>query len=468
MSLVRNEFVGNRTGLSDETIAQLREEISGVVITPDDFDYENVRIGLSREVVRHPALIVRAVDAYDVSRVVTLANETEMELAIRSGGHSLSGLSTLDGGIVLDLSQMKGMTFDLEQRTVWAESGLTAGEYTERSAEYGLVTGFGDTASVGIGGLATGGGIGYLVRKYGLTVDNMLAVEIVTADGEIRHVDAENHPDLFWAIRGGGSNFGVVTRFKFRLYEVDTIIGGMLVLPATPEVIGGFLAEAEAAPEELSTILSVMTAPPMPFLPEAYHGQIVALAMMVYTGEEEDGFRAIAPFRNLAEPIVDMIRPMPYPEIYWPDDPNFRPVTALRSKFIDQIDQDALHATIEHLHASDAMMRIAEFRVLGGAMSRVPVEATAFAHRSRRIMASFITQFENRAEFATHDAWVVAGINELEDRGAVYVNFVGDEGEARVREAYPNQTRERLAKIKAKYDPTNLFNHNQNIVPKFN
>ncbi len=399
--------------------------------------------------------------------MVSLARETGMELAIRSGGHSLLGHSTSEGGIVLDLSLMKGLDIDADERTAWAEAGLTAGEYSLAAAKYGLATGFGDTASVGLGGLTTGGGIGFLVRKYGLTIDNLLAARVVTADGQIRHVDAETHPDLFWAIRGGGSNFGVVTHFKYRLYDVDTVVGGMLILPANAKVMAAFAAEAEAAPEELSTIVYNMPAPPMPFIPEEVHGQVVTLAMMVYTGDVEEGLRVVAPFRELAEPIVDMIGPMPYPEIYWPEEPDFRPVTALRSKFIDRMDERTAQIMLDHLQTSNADIRIAEFRVLGGAMARVPAEATAFAHRSSRIMASFIVQFENRQEAAIHHAWVnAAGADLDQGEGYVYVNFASDEGEAGLHAAYPLATLERLAVVKAKYDPTNLFRHNHNIAPK--
>jgi hypothetical protein len=240
----------------------------------------------------------------------------------------------------------------------------------------------------------------------------------------------------------------------------------MLILPATANVIAAFAAVAEAAPEELSTIVSLMPAPPMPFIPEKYHGQVVTLAMLVYTGDVEEGLRAVAPFRELAEPIVDTIGPMPYPEVYWPDDPNFHPVTALRSKFIDRIDERTAQIMLNHLHASTASVRIAEFRVLGGAMARVPAEATAFAHRSSRIMASFIVQYEDREEAAVHNAWVNTAAAELDQgEGAVYVNFA-DNGTGRLQDAYPKATLERLAAIKATYDPTNLFRRNHNVVPK--
>ena len=219
-------------------------------------------------------------NASDVSRVVSVANETGVELAVRSGGHSTAGHSVTEGGIVLDIRDMRALDIDVQSRTAWAETGLTAGAYTTAAAAHGLATGFGDTGSVGIGGLTLGGGIGFLVRKYGLTIDDVLAAEVVTSDGQLLRADAETHPALFWAIRGGGGNFGVATRFRFRLHEVDTIVGGLLFLPATASVIDGFMAEAANAPEELSTIANVMPAPPMPFLPEETHGRLVIFAML--------------------------------------------------------------------------------------------------------------------------------------------------------------------------------------------
>jgi FAD/FMN-containing dehydrogenase len=458
-------FAAYKPVAQNVSISRLRADLVGRVITPNDPDYDTINASLSMEYVRRPAVIVRPADEIDIAHVVTVARETGMELAIRGGGHSLAGFSTSDGGIVLDLSQMKGFYINEEERTVWAEAGLTAGEYTAEAAKYGLATGFGDTASVGIGGLTTGGGIGYLVRKYGLTIDNLLAAEVVTADGEIRHVDAETHPDLFWAIRGGGGNFGVVTRFQLKLHPVDTIIGGPLVLPATPEVITAYIDLAQAAPDELSSIVSIMPALPLPFIPEEYHGQVVLMAMMAYVGDPANSEAVYAPFRALAEPIADMIGPMPYPQIYHPEDPNFHPIASLRSMFIDAIDAQQAQIMVDQVTASSAMMPFAEFRVLGGAMARVPADATVFAHRSARIMMSFIAVYENRDERDAHDAWAKdAAAAFYQGESGVYVNFVGNEGQARVRDAY-SQNWERLASIKAQYDPTNFFHKNHNIAP---
>jgi FAD/FMN-containing dehydrogenase len=457
----------NSLAQGDSSISALRAGLKGRIILPEDAAYDQVRAVFYGGYDRRPALIVRPVDAADVAAVIALAREQELELAVRSGGHSNAGHSVSEGGLVLDLADMRSLEIDPEARTAWAEAGLTAGEYTQAAAAYGLATGFGDTGSVGIGGLTLGGGVGYLVRKYGLTIDDLLAAEVVTADGQTLQVDAKTHPGLFWAIRGGGGNFGVVTRFKFRLHEVGTVVGGMLLLPATPEVIAGFIAEAEAAPDELSAIANVMPAPPMPFLPPEQHGKLVVLAMLVYAGAVEAGERALAPFRALSEPIADMLRPMPYPEIYPPEEEGYHPTAIGHTMFVDRIDREAAGTIIEHLQASNASVRVAQLRVLGGAMARVPAEATAFAHRQSRIMVNLAAFYAGPEDRVVRQAWVddFAAALHQGDSGA-YVNFLSEEGEGRVRAAYPGSTWDRLRAIKARYDPTNLFRLNQNIPPE--
>jgi FAD/FMN-containing dehydrogenase len=448
------------------SIQALRDVIKGRVIAPGDDDYDDARAVMSGEFDRRPAVIVRVADATDVATVVAIARQSALELAIRSGGHSGAGHSTTDGGIVLDLRDMTGIEIDVDGRTAWADAGLAAIEVTEAVGAHDLAIGFGDTGSVGIGGITLGGGIGYLVRRFGLTIDSLLAAEIVTADGELLLVDAESHPDLFWAIRGGGGNFGVVTRFRFQLHELPSVVGGMLILPASPDTIAGFIAAADAAPDRLSTIANVMPCPPMPFVPEEHHGRLVVMALMTFAGANPEGDRILAPFRALATPIVDMLRPMSYAEMFPPDDPSYHPTAVQRTMFMESIDRTVAETIVSHLEASDASMRVAQLRVLGGAMARVPADATAFAHRASRIMVSVAAFYEGPEDKPVRQAWVEALSAALQqgDHGA-YVNFLLDEGEARIRAAYPGETWDRLVAIKARYDPDNLFRLNQNIPP---
>jgi hypothetical protein len=448
------------------SMSELRATVAGRVITPDDDAYESARQVVNGAIDRRPAVIVRVTGPDDVARVIDVAKRTGLPLAVRSGGHSGAGHSAVDGGIVLDVRDMRRLEIDPHGRTAWAETGLTAGEVSTGAAEHGLVIGFGDTGSVGIGGITLGGGVGYLVRKHGLTIDSLLAAEIVTADGELRRVDAGHDDDLFWAIRGGGGNFGVATRFLFRLHELPSIVGGMLILPATPETIAGFIAACEAAPEELSAIGNVMNCPPMPFVPEEHHGRLVIMAVLAYAGPTEPGERAIAPFRALAEPIADQVREMPYPELFPPEDESYRPTAVAHTGFMDRIDLPVAETILAYLEESDASLRAAQLRVLGGEMARVPADATAFAHRSRRIMINLAAFYEGEQDRVERQAWLDRFAAALrQGDSAAYVNFLVDEGEARVRDAYPGPTWERLAAIKARYDPTNLFRLNHNIPP---
>jgi FAD/FMN-containing dehydrogenase len=448
------------------TNSNFQAVIKGQVITPEDGGYDGARTVFYGGIDRHPAMIVRAVDAKDVMQTITLACETGLPLAVRSGGHSPAGHSVCEGGIVLDLGGMKKLQIDAETRTAWVETGFRAGEYTTAADAYGLATPFGDTASVGIGGITLSGGVGYLVRKHGLTIDSLLAAEVVTADGQLLRVDSENHPDLFWAIRGGGGNFGVATRFQFRLHPLGTILGGMLFLPATPEVIAGFIAAAHEAPEELSTIANVMPAPPMPFLPAELHGKLIIFALMVYAGDIASGMQAVAPFRKLAQPLADMLRPMRYPEMYPPEEGEYHPTAVGHTMFLERIGRDEAKTILGYLQESDAPMRVSQLRVLGGAMHRVADDATAFAHRQSQIMANLAAFYTSAEDLVLRQTWVSEFSRAIEqgDRGA-YSGFLGDEGQERVRAAYPGVVWERLRAVKRRYDPNNLFHLNQNIPP---
>jgi FAD/FMN-containing dehydrogenase len=449
-----------------QAIESLRASIAGRVITTADPDYDAARAVLFGAFDARPAAIARVTGPDDVAHTIGVARECRLELAVRSGGHSAAGHSTTDGGLVIDLRELKDLDIDVDGRTAWAGTGLTAAEYTTATAEHGLATGFGDTGSVGIGGITLGGGVGYLSRLHGLTIDSLLAAEVVTADGRVLQVDEDSHPDLFWAIRGGGGNFGVATRFRFRLHPLEQITGGMLITPATPETVAGFIAAAEAADEAMGTIANVMNCPPMPFVPEEHHGSLVIMGMLCWAGDPAEGERAVAPFRELATPLADMVAAMSYPGMYPPHDPEYHPTAVALTSFTDHIGRAEAEIILDRLAASDASMRAAQLRVLGGAIARVPVEATAYAHRKSRIMVNVAAFYDGEADRPAKEAWVTELSGAL-DQGdaAAYVNFLADEGEARLRAAYPGATWDRLAAIKSRYDPENLFRLNQNVPP---
>ena len=424
-------------------IGRLRDAVTGRVITPEDADYDAMRTIVLGGTDPRPAVIVRVANAADVAAVVRLARENGAELAVRCGGHSGAGHSTVDGGIVIDVRDLTALDVDVEARTAWAESGLTAGEVTSALAEHGLAIGFGDTGSVGIGGITLGGGVGYLARKHGLTIDSLLAAEIVTADGEMLHVDAGSHPDLFWALRGGGGNFGVATRFQYRLADLPSFVGGMLVLPATAETVAGFIAAAEAAPDELSTIANIMNAPPMPFLPEedprpgGHPGACSPTPVDADSGE-----RAIAPFRALADATgrhgeaVVLHRDVPAGgRLVSPDgggtDHVHRPRRPRRGRGTDHgipgnLGRDAARSTAAGPRRGDGP------RARGRDRVRAPSQPASWSTSPRSTRARRIARSARRGSTGSSTAL-------RQGDTSAYVNFLGDEGEERVRDGLPRR-----------------------------
>lgn len=440
-------------------------KLKGRLVRPEHAEYDETRELALANWNRRPSLIARVADVDDIAVALEFARSGGLEVAVRSGGHSVCGHGSSEGGLVIDLRDLNALEIAEDKQSVWVGAGLTAGQVTAALEPHQLVLGFGDSATVGIGGLTLGGGIGYLVRKHGLTIDSLLAVELVTADGNVLIADEVNHPDLFWAVRGGGGNFGVVTRFRFRLYPLPEFTGGPLVLPATPEVLAGFITAAEAAPEELSTIAMAMPAPPMPFLPPQIVGQKVILAMMAFAGPSSEAQKALAPFRALALPIADLVGPAPYSSMYIPEDPNMKPAVSVRTRFMERIGVEEAARMLDLLDQNDAPMRMVQVRVLGGAAARVPVEATAFAHRKSRIMAAFLAMGAPHA-LNRNEAWVERCLRATGQGAAgAYVNFLAQEGANRIRDAYPDATWNRLRQVKRRYDPTNLFRLNQNVPP---
>ncbi|RYE08008.1 MAG: FAD-binding oxidoreductase [Hyphomicrobiales bacterium] len=443
--------------------------IRGRVITPSAPDYEALRlVAMAQFDDRRPLAIVRVANPADVATALNFAQASDLPLAIRAGGHSTGGYGVADGGLVIDLRDLNAIDVDAANRTVWAGAGATAGDVTRAIEQHGLIVGFGDSGDVGIAGLTLGGGIGYFARSFGLTIDSLLAVEIVTASGDILIADAANHPDLFWAVRGGGGNFGVVTRLQYRLHSLPEFVGGPLVLPPVPEVIAGFARLAAEAPEELTTIAMLMPLPPAPFIPAEAQGQLAFVAMMAFAGPLDAANKALAPFRALATPLADLVGPAPASSLYMLDPPpEARGMASVRSRFTGNFGLDDARAMVNAARACTAPMSMSQIRVLGGAAGRVPGDATAFAHRNSRFMVSFLAMYGGGPDIVeAQERWVsdsVAAVAPVSN--GVYVNFLGN-GEARgVASAYPADTLARLRDIKRRYDPANLFRLNTNILP---
>jgi FAD binding domain/Berberine and berberine like len=454
-----------RTSATDIDFATLAARATGAVVTPDDAAYDEERKLFPGDLDRHPTAMVRVVDSADVAAAIDFATTAGVEFTVRSGGHSPLGAGVVDDGLVIDVRDLDNIDIDTDARTAWVGSGVTAADFTTAAGEHGLVLGFGDTGSVGVGGITLGGGVGFLARKFGLTIDSLLAAEIVTASGEVLITDADNHPDLFWAVRGGGGNFGVVTRFHFELQPLERIVGGIMILPATPDTIAGFLAESANAPDELSTMANVMAAPPMPFLPEELIGTTVLLGFLTWAGDLEEGHRVIDRFRSLAEPLADFMREMPYSGMFPPEEGEYRPTAVALTGFSDDVSPQRIDQILGAVAASDAPMRAVQLRVLGGAVSRVPNEATAYAHRDRAMMVNVASFYEDQSTRQNRSDWVRDLHGYLTDGDAGYIGFLADEGEQRTKAAYPHGAWERLSEIKAIYDPGNIFHHNQNIPP---
>jgi FAD/FMN-containing dehydrogenase len=449
-------------------IEALRPRIAGEFITPDHPSYDTARKTVNINVDRYPMVIVRAANEEDVSATVSFAREQGLPLAVRSGGHSVPKLSVIDDAVVVELSQMKQVQIDPESRTARVQAGATSGDLAGPANAHGLALSTGDTHSVGMGGLTTGGGIGFLARTYGLAIDNLLEARVVLADGSIVATSATERPDLFWAIRGGGGNFGIVTEFTFRLAPVGTILGGELMLPASREVLRGYLDYSISAPEELTTIAQLWHAPPFPYVPQDHVGDLVLSILTAWTGDPEEGERAIAPLRALAKPIADTISVIPYPEIYRFTAHQAEPHgVSIRQMFAHDLSNDALDAVLGAMDAATSPFSLVQFRGLGGAVARLDNLETAFAHRDKSYFVAIIGLWLDPAEDpARHAAWTESLWQAVRHEGSgVYVNFLEREGIERIREAYPTQTYERLARIKRFYDPENLFQLNQNIKP---
>jgi FAD/FMN-containing dehydrogenase len=459
----------NRLSVITEPIDLLRKRVAGEILTASHPDYDAARKVVAMTANRFPYAIVKVASADDVAATVDFAREIGFPLSVRSGGHSLAHYSVVDDAVVIDFSNFKRVSVDPASGIAKVQAGATSADIVAAAGPHGLALTTGDTPSVGIGGLTTGGGVGFMVRKYGLTIDNLISAQVVLADGSIVTASNESHQSLFWAIRGGGGNFGVITEFTFQLTRVGTVLGGDIMLPATREVVRAYLDYVVSAPEDLTIISQIMHAPPAPYVPADRVGDIVLWMLVVWTGSLEDGEKALAPLRALGTPVADTIHPMEYGDIYKYTEPFTVPHgAAIRMMFADDLSDKAIDEALAAIANSSSPFGMFHLRGLGGAFGRVAPDATAFAHRERKYFVSIINVWLDPSEDAApHQEWTASLWEKIKDEGnGVYVNFLEKEGDARIHEAYPGETYERLVDVKTAYDPENLFQFNQNIKPR--
>jgi FAD/FMN-containing dehydrogenase len=452
--------------------SSFRSEFRGEIIQPGDGAYESARRVWNGAIDRHPALVARATGAADVRAAVRFARDRDLPLAVRGGGHNVAGTAVCDGGVVLDCSPLKGVWVDPAARTARAQAGLLWGELDRETQGFGLATTGGIISHTGIAGLTLGGGIGWLMRKHGLAADNLLSADVVTAEGECLRASEREHADLFWGLRGGGGNFGVVTSFEYRLHPVGPIVlAGVLLHPAARarEVLAFYRDYVASAPDELTTIAVLRMAPPAPFLPPQVHGQPVVVIGACYAGPVEEGERAVARLRRFGEPLVDLIRPTPYVAhqalfdataphglgYYW------------KSEYLPPLGDALIDTLVEHAWRVATPESYTIIFHLGGAVGSADPEASAFEDRraAHAVVIDAVWSEPARAADAigwTRDFWEAVRPHAT---GRLYVNFLGEEGQDRVRAAYGAAKYERLRALKRTYDPTNCFRLNQNVAP---
>jgi FAD/FMN-containing dehydrogenase len=449
----------------------LRSSFRGALLPPGEEGYEEARRVWNGAIDRHPALIARCAGADDVVEAMRFARERELPVTVRGGGHAVAGHAVCDGGLMIDLSLMKAVEVDPEARTARAAGGLLWRELDAATQQHGLATTGGIISHTGIGGLTLGGGFGHLMRRHGLTVDNLLAVELVTADGERLRVDAASEPELFWGLRGGGGNFGVATAFEYRLHPVGPLVlGGPMFwgLDDAPAVLRVLRELAPAAPDELGISISIMPAPPMPFLAPEQFGKPVIGLVLAWMGDFAAGERAIAPLREVGRPLADVVRPVPYPALqsmldggaphgrhyYW------------KAHRLPALSDATIDVFCERASAFTSPFAQINGWAVGGAVSRVDPGATAVGERETGFELSFAVGWRpSDPDGERHRAWSRAGWEALRGESAgIYANFISDEGSAGVEAAYGARLA-RLTAVKDRYDPDNVFRHNANIPP---
>jgi FAD/FMN-containing dehydrogenase len=462
---------GRDVSLPAETIEELRGALHGRLLAPASPGYDDARVIWNAMIDRRPALIARCIDAEDVATAVRFAREHSLLISIRGGGHNIAGNAVSDNGFMIDLSAMRNVHVDTTRRTARVDAGATLGDFDRAAQAHGLATPLGINSTTGVAGLTLGGGFGWLSRRLGLSSDNLVAADVVTAKGERIRASADENADLFWGLRGGGGNFGVVTSFEFALHPVGpTVLAGLIVHPLADakDVLRFYREFAPNSPEELAVWAVMRKAPPLPFLPPEWHGKEVLVLATCYSGDIADGERALEPLRKFGKPIADVIGPQPFAAWQTILDPLLTPGMRNYWKSHDFLDvSDGLIDVLVDFAGKlpDAHTEIA-FAQLGGAISRRGNGETAYARRE----AQYLMNVHGRWADAANDNAVVAWARGLFtaaapfSTGSVYVNFLSTDDEARVRAAYGSNY-DRLVALKNRYDPTNLFRVNQNIQP---
>jgi len=461
--MVEAMTVGKNGPLQDNDIALLKGEFRGALMIPGDADYEAARRVWNGNIDRKPALIARCAGTNDVRQIVNFVRERGLVLSVRGGGHSAPGYGTNDGGVVIDLSLMKGIRVDADKRIAHAEGGVIWSELDRATQEHGLATTGGTVSNTGIGGLTLGGGLGWLMGKHGASIDNLLSAIVVTADGEVQTASEKEHPDLFWALRGGSGNFGIVTSFEYRLHPVSQVLGGLVLYPLDQarDVLRFYRDFCPTLPDEAEAYAALLTTP---------DGIPVVALLLGYNGPLDDGMRVLAPLRGYGRPLADMVGPVPYStrqcmldqpmavhglHRYW------------RSAFTETVSDELIDVLVARAAAFSSPLSSLILFYVHGAVTRVPEAATAFSARKAQWDFDAIGQWTDGSESATHIAWIrdVWGALEPHLQGRVYVNHVAaDDRPEKVRASFGSNY-QRLRELKTRYDPTNLFRMNANIAP---
>ena len=458
--------------LGTATLKEFEEGLDGELVRPSDANYDEARAIWNGAHDARPAVIARCASTADVRHAIGFARSEGLEVAVRGGGHSIPGFSSCDGGLVIDLSPMKDIEVDPSARTVVAEGGVLWNELDAATQEHGLAVTGGLVSTTGIAGFTLGGGIGWLMRKHGLACDNLRSAQLITADGQVITASAAQNSELFWGLRGGGGNFGVVTSFEFDLHPVGpTVTAGAVFYPGdrAEEVMRFYRDFVREVPDELTTLVNLLTAPPAPFLPEEWHGKKLVALIGCYAGDPEEGAKAMAPMSELGDPVADLIGPMPYVgmqsliDALWPHGTK----AYMKAGYLSELD-DAAIETSARFH-QDATSPSSEIHVqhFGGAVARVPEEETAYGERNAPFVLNCIAVSHEPGGIDTHVDWAQRFYAAMEPSltGGAYINFLSAEGEERVRSAYGPEKYARLQALKDRYDPTNLFRLNQNIAP---